>query len=306
MDRITVYAPGSSSNLGAGFDCLGLALTGRGDKVTATRSDNPGVRVVAVSDPRIPLEDNRNTAALAAKAVLRRAGEDFGIELSIEKGLPLAAGLGGSAASSVGGAVAAEVLCQARLSRDSLLSAALEAEEAVSGGRHADNVAPSLLGGAILVVGQDPLRLTTVKVHPSLVFVLVTPGYSVETATARSLLPESVPRVDAVEQAAHLGGLILGLERGDADLIRECMTDRIAEPARAKLFPGYVRAFAAGIDAGAAGVAVSGGGPTLIAIVAGGAAAPVARAMVDGYARGGHQATSFEARLDKTGARVDV
>ncbi|HET7290903.1 MAG TPA: homoserine kinase [Vicinamibacteria bacterium] len=304
MDRITVYAPGSSSNLGAGFDCLGLALEGCGDRVTASRSTHPGVRVVSASDPRIPLENNRNTAALAAMAVLRRAGEEFGIELEIQKGLPLAAGLGGSAASAVAGAVAAQALVQAQLSRDGLLAAALEAEAAVSGGRHADNVAPSLLGGAVLVASQEPLRLTSVRVHPSFSFVLVTPDYSVETATARRALPESVSRQDAVEQSAHLAGLVLGLERGDADLVRDCMTDRIAEPARAALFPGYLSAFAAGIDAGATGVAVSGAGPTLVAVVAGGAATPVARAMIDAFARSGHRATSRETRVDKAGARV--
>jgi homoserine kinase len=304
VDRITVYAPGSSSNLGAGFDCLGLALTGRGDCVTASRSQAPGVRMLSVSDPRIPLEPDRNTAALGARAVLQRAGEGFGIELSIEKGLPLASGLGGSAASAVAGAVAAEALLQTRLSRDALLAAALEAEAAVSGGRHADNVAPSLLGGAVLVAGLQPLRLTRVRVHPGLAFVLVTPDYAVKTAAARAVLPETVRRQDAVEQAAHLGGLILGLERGDADLIRDCMTDRIAEPARTSLFPGYATALAAALDAGAAGVSISGAGPSVLAVVAGGAAAPVAKAMLDAYARSGHRATSFEARIDKAGARV--
>lgn len=304
MDRITVYAPGTSSNLGAGFDCLGLALTGFGDSVTAVRSENLGVRVVSVSDPRIPLEDNRNTAALAAASVLRHAREPFGIEISIEKGLPLAAGLGGSAASAVAGAVAAEALVQANLSRDHLLAAALDAEAAVSGGRHADNVTPSLLGGAILLASVDPLRITTVKLHVSLSFVLVTPDYLVETAKARALLPAQVSRQDAVDQAAHLAGLVLGLERGDADLIRDCMSDRIAEPARTSLFPGYLHAFAAGIECGAAGVAVSGAGPTLIAVVAGGIADPVAKAMVDAYARKGIPAVARKARLDRAGARV--
>jgi homoserine kinase len=304
VDRVTVYAPGSSSNLGAGFDCLGLALTGRGDSVTASRSATPGVRVTAVSDARIPLDPDRNTAALGARAVLRRAGEEFGIELSIQKGLPLAAGLGGSAASAVAGAVAAEALLQAGLSRDALLSAALEAEAAVAGGRHVDNVAPSLLGGAVLVAGLDPLRLTRVRVHPGLAFVLATPEYAVKTSEARALLPERIARQDAVEQAAHLGGLILGLERGDAGLIRDCMTDRIAEPARSSLFPGYAAARAAAMDAGAAGVAISGAGPSVLAVVAGGAAAPVAKAMLDAFSRSGQRATSFEARIDKAGARV--
>ena len=304
MDRITVFAPGSSSNLGAGFDCLGIALTGRGDSVTAVRSPYPGARVVAVSDPRIPLESNRNTAALAAAAVLRYARADFGLELKVEKGLPLAAGLGGSGASAVAGAVAAEAIVQANLSRDHLLAAALEAESAIAGGRHVDNVAPSLLGGAILVVSLDPLRLTTVKVHPSLSFVIVTPAYEVETAAARAVLPEQVVRQDAIDQAAHLAGLVLGLERADADLIRDCMVDRIAEPVRAPLFPGYLHAFAAGIEAGAAGVAVSGAGPSLIAVVAGGTADPVANAMVDAYQRKGIAAEAHRCRLDRAGARV--
>jgi homoserine kinase len=304
LERVTVYAPGSSSNLGAGFDCLGLALDGSGDRVTAVRSTHAGVRVVSVSDPRIPLESTRNTAALAAMGVLRRAGEEFGIELEIQKGLPLAAGLGGSAASAVAGAVAAKALVQEPLSRDVLLAAALEAEAAVSGGRHADNVAPSLLGGAVLVASQEPLRFTTVRVHPSFSFVLVTPDYTVETAKARAVLPGSVSRQDAVEQAAHLAGLVLGLERGDPDLIRDCMIDRIAEPARTALFPGYAAAFAAGVDAGAAGVAVSGAGPTLVAVVAGATGAPVARAMVEAFARSGHAATSRETRVDKVGARI--
>src|SRR6185503_3008814 len=143
MEHVTVFVPGSASNLGPGFDCLGVAFTGKGDRVTARRSASPGVRVIAVSDPRIPTDAERNTAAIAAAAVLKAAPDRGGLELSIEKGLPLAGGMGGSAASAVGGAVAADAVLGTALDRASLLEAALEAESVVAG-RHADNVAPSL------------------------------------------------------------------------------------------------------------------------------------------------------------------
>jgi len=303
VDRVIVYAPGSASNLGPGFDCLGLALTGRGDTIAAVKTAESGVRIARVSDPRIPTDPLRNTAGIAAAAVLQHSGERFGLELTIEKGLPLSGGLGGSAASAVGGAVAAQALMRRRLSRDQLFAAALSAE-AVVAGRHADNVAPSLLGGMVLIAGNEPLRITSLKVHHSFSFVLVTPDYGVETAKARALLPKQVSREDAIAQAAHLGALVLGFERGDAELIRDAMVDRIAEPARAQLFPGYAEARAAALATGAAGVAVSGAGPTALAVVAGGNAEPVAKAMVAAYAAAGFGAVSHRSRVDRAGARI--
>ena len=151
-----------------------------------------------------------------------------GLELTIEKGLPLSAGLGGSAASAVAGAVAADAVLDSHLGRMDLLAAALEAEAVVSG-RHPDNAAPSLLGGAVLVVSLEPLHVAPLRVHPELVLALVTPAYAVETARARAVLPAQVPRADAVRQAARLAALVAGLERGDADLIRRAMVDAIAE-----------------------------------------------------------------------------
>jgi homoserine kinase len=298
-----VYAPGSVSNLGPGFDCLGIAFTGRGDLVTAHRTEGRGVRVTAVSDPRIPTDPERNTAAIAAAGVLARAAADVGLELTIEKGLPLAAGMGGSAASAVAGAVAADAVLGARLGRMDLLAAALEAEAVVSG-RHPDNVAPSLLGGAVLAVSIDPLHVMAVRVHPDLSLVLVTPSYTVETSRARAVLPREIPRAEAVAQAARLAGLVAGLERGDADLIRRSMVDGIAEPARAALHPGYAEARAAGLDAGAIGIAVSGAGPTVVAIVRPGSAGAVGAALQSAYERLGMGAALHAAEVDGLGARV--
>ena len=301
-EQVTIFAPGSGSNLGPGFDCLGVALAGRGDRVRMRRSDDPGVRIVSVSEPRIPLATQSNTAGLAATAVLKRSGRKGGLELDIEKGLPLAGGLGGSAASAVAAAVAADTLLGCDLSLLELLGIALDAESAVSG-RHADNVGPSLLGGVVLIRGLDPLSIAPVRVYPGLAFVLASPEYRVETARARAVLPEQVARTAAVDQASHLAAFLLGLERGEHDLLRGSMVDHIAEPARAALYPGYDEARSAALEAGALGVAVSGAGPAVIALVPEASTDAVAAALRDGYARAGVAATAFAAAVDASGAR---
>lgn len=305
MNRVTCYAPGSTSNVGPGFDCLGIAVAGMGDRVSAECRDAPGVRVLSVSDPRVPSDPARNTAALAAAEVLRRAGRgDAGLDLRVEKGLPLAGGLGGSAASAVAGAFAANVLLGRPLDPGELLCCALEAE-AVVAGRHPDNAAPSLLGGAVVVLGVEPLRYVRVAVHPSLRLVFAIPAYGVETSRARAVLPGSVPRADAVGQASALAGLVLGLERGDGELLRHAMVDRVAEPARIPLYPGYAAAREAALAAGAHGVAVSGAGPTLLAIAPGGAEEAVGRAVVAAYAAGGVAAAVHVAEVDREGAKLE-
>jgi homoserine kinase len=302
LDEVRVFAPGSVSNLGPGFDCLGAAVAGKGDTLRARRVASPaGVRVSSVSDPRIPLQADRNTAAVAAAAVLRSVS-GAGLELSIEKGLPLAGGLGGSAASAVAGAVAADAVFELGLSKTALLEAALEAEALVAG-RHADNIAPCLWGGLVLVLGLDPPVIVPRPVHADLRIVLLTPDYTVETARARAVLPAQVSRADAIAQAAGLAGLLAGLERGDLDLVRRSMTDRVAEPARLALYPGYVEARAAGWEAGA-GVAVSGAGPTAMAIARAGTEAGVAAAMRDAYRRRGFETAVHVASIDPSGARV--
>ncbi|MCM2258503.1 MAG: homoserine kinase [Vicinamibacteria bacterium] len=301
----TAFAPATLSNLGPGFDCLGLAVTVGGDRVTVRRAAAPGVRVLSVSDPRIPLDPERNTAALAAASVLRRTGQNIGLELSVEKGLPLSAGLGGSAASAVAGAVAANAVLGATLSRREIVLAALDAEAVVSG-RHPDNVAPAVWGGAVLVLSLDPLRLVTVRVAEKLRFVVATPDYAVETQQARAALPEAVRREDAVAQAAGLGALVLALERGDTKTLAAALEDRIALPYRAPLYPGFVEARDAALEAGAIGATISGGGPTVVALVSvdSDAGTRVADALRAAYTNAGYAASVTVARVDARGAHV--
>ena len=202
------------------------------------------------------------------------------------------------------GAFAANALLGRPLDAEALLHCALEAE-AVVAGRHPDNAAPSLLGGAVVVLGTQPLRYARLTVHPSLRLVFATPAYGVETARARAVLPASVPRADAVGQASALAGLVLGLERGDGALLRVAMVDRVAEPYRIPLYPGYARAREAALATGAFGVAVSGAGPTLLAIVPEGGEAAVGRAVVAAYEEDGTSTRLHVAAVDSEGARLE-
>jgi homoserine kinase len=173
-------------------------------------------------------------------------------------------------------------------------------------GRHPDNAAPSLLGGAVLVLTAQPLRYTRVAVHSSLRLVFVTPGYGVRTADARAVLPRDVPRADAVGQAAALAGLVLGLERGDGRLLRDAMVDRIAEPVRIPLYPGFERAREAALLGGAFGVAVSGGGPTLVALASEAAAEAVGGAAAAAYKACGVAVSAVRvASVEREGARLE-
>jgi len=268
---MTASAPASLSNLGPGFDALGLAITGAGDRVTATRTDAPGVTVTSITAvdglalPALPTDAARNTAARAAAHVLRVAGAPGGLALAIEKGIPLGSGIGGSAASAVAGAVAADAALGAGLDASALLAAALDGEAAVSGAAHADNVAPSLLGGLVLVDAAARWRRIQTPTLPPLAVVL--PDVTVLTRDARAVLPPSVARADASAQAAGLAFLLDALRAGDWDEAGgRMMTDRLAEPHRARLVPVYDAVRAAALAAGAAGVCLSGSGPAMVAL----------------------------------------
>jgi homoserine kinase len=302
---VRVFAPASVGNVGPGFDVLGMAITGLGDTVEAAWARTPGVHIEEIMGDggALPRDPDLNTAGIAAREALALAGERRGVALRILKGIP-GTGLGSSAASAVAGAFAANALLGCPLDAGGLLAAAVEAE-AVVAGRHPDNAAPSLLGGAVVVLGLEPLRYARLSVDASLRLVFAIPAYGVETARARAVLPASVPRADAVGQASALAGLVLGLERGDGELLRAAMVDRVAEPARIPLYPGYAPAREAALAAGAFGVAVSGAGPALLAIAPVEAAAAVGRAVVAAYAREGVTAELRVAGVDGEGARVE-
>jgi homoserine kinase len=302
------FAPGGIGNLGPGLDILGLAVAGRGDVVRAEWVERPGVHILAPGHPDLSSDSRQHTSGLAAHAVAAAAGADLargrGIALSVRKGLPLSGGQGGSAASAVAGAVAVNALLGGPLERSQLLRACLVAEETVAG-RHLDNIAPSLLGGIVLIRCMDTLDLVQLPVPEDLHVVLVRPEQQLRTAHARTVLPEEVSRSVALHQAAQVGALVAALILGDLALLGRSIDDRIAEPVRAPLLPGFLEAKAAALDAGALGSSISGSGPTAFALTRGQTAGErVAAAMVTGYLSRGIHSEARVAQVDRIGARL--
>jgi len=306
MTSIRAFAPGTVANLGPGFDVLGLAVTGAGDAVTAERATDGEIRIRSSGHPEIPADGARNTAGIAAARVRERAGmAAVGFTLDVEKGLPLSGGQGGSAASAVAAAVAVNELLGSPFGKEELLLPCLEAETAVAG-RHADNVAAALFGGVVLVRSLEPLDVVRLPFPGDLRIVLVQPGQRLRTEEARARLPRSVDLADAVAQAAGVGALVAALALRDYDLLRRSVDDRIAEPARSSLLPGFAEAKSAAMSAGAVGCSISGSGPSSFAFaVDDDSARRIGEAMVAAYRARGIDASARTGAIDGEGARID-
>jgi homoserine kinase len=256
------------ANLGVGFDVLGLAFREPGDTVEVEFRDEPGAVVVRIEGDggKLPLDAEKNTAAVAANSVLKLLKVKQGVKLTLYKDLPLGSGLGSSAASAVAAAVAVNALFGSPLEKKDLLPACLDGEAVVSG-YHADNVAPSLLGGITLVSGTDAHQIRRLPCPENLHLALVTPGISVLTAEARAVLPQMIPLKSMVAQTAAIAHLIDAIYRSDVQAMGEIMEcDSVIEPARAHLMPMMYEIRAAAKRAGAYGMVISGAGPTLCAI----------------------------------------
>ncbi|HYI13708.1 MAG TPA: homoserine kinase [Thermoanaerobaculia bacterium] len=267
MNRGTAFAPGSIGNVGPGFDVLGLAVDGIGDRVTVelTRRDSRVDAITGRDAELVPREASRNCAAISANAYLRPFG--FQAIVTIEKGLALAGGMGGSAASSVAGAYAAALaLGQAPVMND-VIAAALEGESAVAG-RHLDNIAASAVGGLALSRCIDPIDVVKLPVAKTWWIALVTPNVRVRTEDARSILPADCDRATWTQQMANTTALAHAFAVGDGALLGRALDDRYAEPRRATLIPHFVEVKRAALGAGAYGCSISGSGPTLFAVCA--------------------------------------
>lgn len=264
MSWIKVFAPATIANVGPGFDVLGMAVEGWGDTVEASRSES-GVSIAEViSEYPIPSDTESNTASLAAKEVLNELGDPGGIQLRIIKGLPGGSGLGSSAASAAAGAFAANYLYGNRLTPEQLITAATEAEAVVSG-RHADNTAAAILGGAVAVRSASPLDVIRLGSISDLRLIIITPDVEVLTKDARSILPGEIPLPKSVTAMANTAGITAALLSDDYELFIRCLRDVMAEPTRKGFIPHFDLVKQSAIAGGADGVIISGSGPTLCA-----------------------------------------
>lgn len=307
----TAFAPASIGNLAVGFDMLGAAIAGPGDRVSVARAPRPGIRIVEIYDPdgrahaTLPRDAERNTAAVAAGALWRDASAAGGLELVLQKGIPLQSGMGSSAASAVAAVVAANALLAEPLEPGALLPYALAGEQEASGGLHADNVAPSLLGGLVLcppallpayVSLTPPRGVSSVLLHPDL---------QVSTAESRRKLAQTYPIDLWLTQQGYLAAFVAACEQDDPDLLARSLHDVVIEPQRKSAVPVFDAVRDAALAAGALGCSLSGSGPSLFALCPDGRAASVRQAMESACRSGGIDCSSWISPLDAPGARLE-
>ncbi len=267
-DRVSVFASATVANVASGFDVLGFALETPGDAVALERVPGGGVTVVSIEGDggKLPRDPEKNTAAVAVAGFLKKIGSPFGVRIRLRKMMPLSSGLGSSAASAVAAVFGANLLAGSPLSARELLPFTLMAEKAACGSAHADNVAPSLLGGFVLIRSYDPLDVIQLPVPPGLSCAITHPHTEVRTADARAILKKELRLADAVRQWGNLAALVAALFSGDLALLGRSLQDVVAEPARSLLIPGFPSVKKAALAAGALGCSISGSGPSVFAL----------------------------------------
>jgi len=283
---VTVRAPATSANLGSGFDVFGVALDRPADVVHVERAAETTIDVTGMGADFIPEEPADNTAGVVAEELGAPA------HISIDKGVRPSSGLGSSAASAAGAAVALAELYDRDLSKRELVRVAAEGEAAVSGDAHADNVAPAILGG-FTVVRDDGIE----RVAADLALVVCLPDIVVSTRDARGVVPETASVEDVVDTVGSAATLSIGMCRNDPERVGRGFEEHLVTPARAALIDGYDAACEAAREAGATGVTVSGAGPGVLAVCRDDDQRRVASALVDGFERDGVDATAYRSRV---------
>lgn len=281
---LCVRVPASTSNLGAGFDCLGLAL-------------DLWLEARLIEDRGKPVYSGTLAGLTAGRDYLLSAlggATPPGFKLHANSEIPISRGLGSSAASRVAGLVLARLAHSTPIERDEVFERARRLEG------HPDNVGPAVYGGLVL----SARRPTRLRLHESLGVALAVPEQRVDTEAARALLPPQISRQETVAQASRSAALVLGLTTGDGDLIRYGMDDRVAVPYRKRLIGGYDAAVQAGIEAGAFHVTLSGAGSGVVALSDRNATSDVAQAMAQALQSHGNPATPLAPAVVEAGFEV--
>ena len=269
MNSISVFAPATVANVACGFDIFGFAVANPGDQITLTMGEEPGVRIIDIigDNGRLPRETARNTAGIAIQTYLKHIDRaDVGIDVVLRKQMPLGSGLGSSAASAVAGVYAVNELLGRPLPVMKLLPFAMEGERIACGSAHADNVAPSLLGGFVVIRSYHPLDVIRIETPAILFCTLVHPDIEVNTKDARFILKNEVSLKNTIIQMGNVAGLIAGLMTPDYALISRSLVDVIIEPVRSILIPEFNEVKQAALDNGALGCSISGSGPSMFAL----------------------------------------
>ena len=262
MNETKILAPATVSNVVCGFDCLGFALNAPCDEMTLRLIGEKCVKIKHLDNYNLPIETDKNVAGVALLALLKEVDENIGFEVEITKNIKPGSGIGSSSASAVGAVVAANKFLDDRFSRLELAEFALAGEFVASEGRHADNVAPCLFGGFVLVRSVNLLDIVQLDFPPIFVTV-IHPQIEIKTSEARKILPSEISLKSAVQAWANVGALVAALSKTDYKLIARSLEDFIIEPVRKKLIPHFDALKTASLQVGALGGGISGSGPSV-------------------------------------------
>lgn len=309
---VTAFAPGSIGNVAVGFDMLGLAIAGAGDRVSARRVSDASVTIREVRDmdgqvhPSLSAAVDENTASIAAQSLWFAAGNRGGVELIVHKGVPLKSGMGSSATSAVAAVVAVNALLDDPYPIEALLVHALAGEHFASGGLHADNVAPSLIGGLVLCPNVLLPRMVSLKVPTGVSSVLVHPDLEISTADSRRRLSKTYSQEQWLTQQGYIAGFIAACEHDDLSLFAKCLRDELIEPQRAASIPCFPDAKTAAMKSGAFGCSISGSGPSIFALCADGDATIIASAMEQACNDLGYECQAWISPMHSPGACIET
>lgn len=299
-----IKAPGTIANLVCGFDILGLALEAPYDIMELTMLDTPEVIIHNIDDFQLPTDPQKNVAGVVLLAAMEKAGGKTGFKVSIEKHIKPGSGLGSSAASAAGAAVGANKLLGNIFSCDEVIQLAMIGEKLASGVKHADNIAPCIMGGVTLVRSIKPLDVISLPA-PDLFVTVVHPQIEVRTADARQILRKQVLLKDAIKQWGNIAGLVAGFMSKDTALIGRSLEDVIIEPVRSILIPGFAEVKQHCLEAGALGGGISGSGPSIFMLSENkNIAESIARIMEDVYTKMGIEYYVYVTKINNSGVTV--
>ena len=265
-ESVEIFAPATVANVGPGFDILGFALDAPGDRIRVEIIDSESHEIRNETEINLPVNPAKNVSTVALDAMLISTGSSKKFRITFLEKIPAGSGIGSSAASSAAAVYGANILLGEPYDETGLVPFAMAGEEAASGSAHADNVAPALMGGFVLVRSYDPLDIQRIPCSADLYCAVVHPEISIATEDSRKILKTSVELKTAVTQCGNVAGLVTGLITGNYNLIRNSMHDVIAEPIRSFLIPEYDRVKDAALSAGALGCSISGSGPSIFAL----------------------------------------
>ncbi|MCX9011876.1 MAG: homoserine kinase [Candidatus Methanoperedens sp.] len=294
-DYLKVRVPATSANLGAGFDVFGIAVGTPADIIEIEKSSRIEIKVTGRDSEFVPVNPEKNTAGVVASILCRT------VKITIHRNIPLSSGLGSSAAPAAGVAFALNEMFDLGYSKEELVQIAAKGEKAASGVAHADNVAPAICGGFVIVhknrvLSFMPENIGIVAVHPDII---------VSTRVARSILPKKIPLEDISFNTGSAASMVVGMIRGDIELIGKSMENRVIEEIRSRLIKGYAQVKESALDAGAAGITISGSGPTMLAVCRMDEREKIAQAMVQAFGENNIRSEAFITTIGR-GAEIIV